>query len=148
MLKSISSIDRKKKLFALANTMNKQNERFLPVIPPLLDMLDLVITSEELEYLLKMEPNLYTYEQAASLSHMRDEEFSRLFESLQKKGFINIKFNEKGEERYILNSLAVGWYETQFHHLIGKPEEVEFSKRINEFFNYPRKFNFFPLPGN
>jgi len=145
MLKSISSIDRKRKLFTLANAMNKQNERFLPVIPPLLDMLDLVITSEELDYLITMGPHLYTYEQAASLSQMRDVEFSPFFETLKRKGFINIKLNEKGEERYQLNPLATGWYELQFHNLIGKPEAMEFSKRANDFFSYPRKLNFFPF---
>ncbi len=136
---------RKKKLKTLAKMMNKQNERLFPIIPPLLDMLDLVLTSEELDYLLRLgiEPNTYT--QAASFSNMADEQFETFFDTLLKKGFIHMKSNERSEDYYLLNAIAVGWYEVQVLYLMGKPEEKEFSRRLNECFNFAKRFNFFPL---
>lgn len=140
------SSERKRKLKMLAKLMNKQNERLIPVVPPLLDMLNLVLTSEELDYLLQLGTEPYTYEQAASLSNMPEDQFKIFFETLEKKGFIHIQFSEKGPERYILNAILVGWIEAQIPYLMGRPEEKEFARKLfDEYINYSKKLTFFPL---
>ena len=45
---------RKKKIKSLLGMMNKQNKRLIPVTPPLVRMMDMVVTDPELDCLLKM----------------------------------------------------------------------------------------------
>jgi hypothetical protein len=46
--------------------MNKQGQRLLPVAPPLVEMMDLVTTDDELEYLLIFSQRLTIYPDLAS----------------------------------------------------------------------------------
>jgi len=140
------SSEKRRKLKMLAKLMNKQNERFLPIVRPLLEMLNLVLTSEELDYLLLMGTAPQTYEQAASLSTLLEDQFESLFETLQKKGFISIRYTENGEERYILNAILVGWIEGQVPYLMGRPKEKEFATKLfGEYISYGKKFIYFFL---
>ena len=61
---------RKKKIKTLLSLMNKQNRRLIPIAPPLVEMMDLVTTDDELDYLLKMGTGLYRHEQATAASSM------------------------------------------------------------------------------
>jgi len=56
-----------------------------------------------------------------------------------------MEYDSDGKEEYRLNAIALGWYEAMMHYLVGKPQEKEFSKKWNEFFEFFQKFNFFPL---
>ena len=125
--------------------MNKQNQRFIPVAPPLVEMMDLVTTDDELDYLLQMGTGLYGHEQAAKASGMPDEEFQPFFDTMKRKGLVHIEFDDDGKEEYRLNAIAVGWYEAMMHYIVGKPEEKAFSEKWNEFFLFFKKFNFPPL---
>lgn len=71
--------------------MNRQNNRFWPPLDPILKTVDLVIEPEELNLLLKMGTDLYTYDQVAALSGINSEKFDAVFDSLKKKAFIGIK---------------------------------------------------------
>ncbi len=138
--------ERKKKLKTLLKYMNQQNERFFPAVQPLLDSFNLVLTADELDYLLKMKTDLYTYEQAAALSNMPQEQFDFIFETLRAKGFIKTEYYETGEERYVLHAIVVGWIEAQVPYLFGKPEEKEFAKIYHgDFIKYYKKYNYFPV---
>lgn len=135
---------RKKKIKTLLSMMNKQNQRFIPVAPPLVEMMDMVITDDELNYLLNMGTGLYDYEDAAQASTMPDEKFQSFFETMKRKGLVHIEFDD-GKEEYRLNAIAVGWYEAMMHYMVGKPQEKEFSEKWNEFFKFFKKFNFPPI---
>jgi ferredoxin len=137
--------NRKGDLRKLVILMNKQNKRFMPPFDPILKTIDLVITPDELDLLLKMGTDLYSYEQAAALSDMNSEKFNSIFESLKQKAFVGINNTETSEERYTLNPFVVGWFEGQVSYLIGKPEEKEFAQRYMEFFTSLRNRNFFPV---
>jgi ferredoxin len=131
-----------KKLVAL---MNKQNRRFVPARAPLLDTLDLVLSTEELGLLLTLQTGLYAFEEAHALSGMDSAVFGPVFDTLLRKGFIGIKYTAAGEERYTLRPFIVGWLEAQVSYLDGRPEEREFARRYMEFYNTLRRYNFFPL---
>ncbi|NQT23917.1 4Fe-4S binding protein [candidate division KSB1 bacterium] len=140
------TFERKKKLKQLLKLMDKQNERMMPPVKPLIESVDMVITEDELDYLLKVGTDLFTYEQAVSFSNLPEEKFDDLFHSVLVKGFIRKTF--KGDKTlYILNALLVGWFEAQTLYLEGKPEEAEFLKKslVGEYLVYFKKFNFFPL---
>jgi len=141
----ISLRNRKGDLRKLVTLMNRQNKRFMPPLEPILKIIDLCITPEEIGLLLKMGTDLYSYEQAAALSEMNSEKFNLIFESLKQKAFIGIKNPETSEEKYTLHPFVVGWFEGQVSFLIGRPEEKEFAQRYMEFFNSARNLNFFPI---
>lgn len=136
---------RKKKLRQLADMMNRQNDRFMVIAPPLLEMMDMVLTDQELDFLLKFGRKMYTVREAADLSGLSENLFRPFFDTLNRKGFIHLDFDESGDERYRLNAIAVGWYEAQTHYLIGKEQEKEFARKFDEFFEFFRKFNVYPV---
>jgi len=136
---------RKKKIRTLLAMMNKQNKRLIPIAPPLIEMMDLTVTEKELDYLLMMGIKSYDYEVGLNSGNLPDNQFRAFFEEMQKKGLVHVDFDENGKEKYRLNAIAVGWYETMVHYLSGKPQETAFSEKWNEFFKYFRKFNFFPF---
>ncbi len=136
---------RKKKIKTLLSMMGKQNERFFPVVPPLVELMDLVIDDTELDYLIQMGTGLFDNNQAAKASNMFDEHFKSFFDTMKRKGLIHIEFDKNGNEEYRLNAIAVGWYEAMMHYMVGKPREKAFSEKWNELFKFFRKFNFFPL---
>lgn len=137
--------DRKKKLKKLASMMNKQNERFIPLAPPIIEMMDMVIEAGELDYLIGMRNKKYSYDQAIKLSDMSEKKFKPFFEQICRKGFVHVEFDAEKKPVYRLNAIAVGWYESQMHYLVGKPEEKAFSKKFQEYFNFFKKFNFPPV---
>jgi Pyruvate/2-oxoacid:ferredoxin oxidoreductase delta subunit len=143
--KKITLQNKKSDLKKLVLLMNKQNKRFFPPFDAILKSIDYVITGEELDLLLRLGTDLYSYEEAATKCNMTMETFKVLFESLLLKGFIGIKYTPTGEERYSLHPVIVGWFEAQVSFLIGKPDEKEFARRWMEFFNSLRKYNFFPF---
>jgi len=137
--------ERKKHIKKLFSLMNKQNLRFIPIAPPLIDMMDMVIEDEELDFLLKMGTASYSFDKVQSLSEISDSNFQKFFDKLQRKGFVHVEHGSDGNKEYRLAAIAVGWYETMMHYSIGKPHEKEFSEKWNEFFKFFKKFNFFPL---
>jgi ferredoxin len=136
---------RKRKIKTLISMMNKQNQRFIVSAPPLVDMLNLVTSDDELDYLLQMGTELYSYEQAAKASNMPEEQFQLFFDTMKRKGLIHVENFSSEKEEYRLNAIAVGWYESMMHYIVGKPYEKEFSEKFDEYFKLFRKFNFFPL---
>lgn len=139
------SSERKKKLKALAKLMNKQSERVIPITKQLLDCLDLVVTPEETDFLMRMGTEPLTYKQAAALTDMPEEQFSKFFETIIKNGFIQLQFNKQDEERFILNPIVVGWLEMQLLNGGETPEQKEFARRTDAYFNTLKKLNIFPL---
>ena len=121
MAQSTMTSARKKKIKTILAMMNKQNQRFIPIAPPLVEMMDLVTTDEELDYLLQMGTELYDYEQAAKASKMSDEQFQSFFDTMKRKGLVHIEYDKSGKELYRLNAIAVGWYEAMMHYIVGKP---------------------------
>ena len=136
---------RRKKIKTLLGMMNKQNQRLIPVAPPLIEMMDLVISDEEIDYLLQMGTGLYNYKKAAKASKMPIEQFQPFFDRMKRKGLVHIEIDKSGEEEYRLNAIAVGWYEAMTHYIVGKPNERRFSEKWNDYSKFFLKFNFFPL---
>ena len=111
--------------------MNKQNQRFFPIAPPLIEMMDLVTSNQEINYLLQMGTGLYDYKKALKNSNMAEEEFQPFFEKMKRKGLVYIKNDESDRESYRLNAIAVGWYETMMHYM------ADVVKSLGSRFNLP-----------
>ncbi|MGM0451956.1 MAG: 4Fe-4S binding protein [Thermodesulfobacteriota bacterium] len=147
MAEASMSPARKKKLKTLFSRMNRQNNRFFINAPPLLEAMDMVLSADELDYLLKLGTGAHDYESARQKSRMPAVTFEPFFETLIKKGFIHPRPDETGRDWYQLNAIAVGWFETQVHYLNGKPEEAAFSRKFSQYMAYFRRFNVAPLRG-
>ncbi len=135
------SDSRQKRLKKLLKMMNEQNQRFIPIAPPLVEMMDMTTTDEELGYLLKMGKGLYTREQAAVLGGMPAERFDPLFDTMLRKGLLHAEIDRAGKQKYRLNAIAVGWYEAMMHYMMGRPGEQEFSQKWHEYFAFFKKLN-------
>ncbi|MFQ6037017.1 MAG: 4Fe-4S binding protein [Candidatus Aminicenantales bacterium] len=145
MRKKKMSSERRKNLRALIQWMNKRNKPPLPITKELVDCFEAAVTPEENAFLLKLGLRPHTYEELASLSGLPGEQFEPFFETLLHKGFV-WPTGENGEaERYLLNSILVGWFEIFLSDGSDAPEKQEFAKRVDRLFNSWRKLNFFPV---
>lgn len=136
---------RKKKIKALLSMMSKQGYRLIPIAMPLVEMMNLFITDNELDFLLRMGRRLYSYQDGLVAGNMPDEKFQPFFDTLKRKGLIHIEHNCGVEEKYRLNAIVVGWYELAMYYIMGKPQEKAFSEKWNNHLKYFSKFNFYPL---
>jgi ferredoxin len=136
---------RKQALRELAKLMNKRHQMPFPINEPLLDCFDLVITPEEVEFLLQMGTESFTYEDAARLSKMPDESFRPFFETQLKKGLVWMEQEDDGGDRYQVAGIMLGWFEMILSDGQETPEQQEFARRLDRLFNSWGKMNFFPL---
>ncbi len=136
---------RRKKLRALAEVMNKQNVVPIPITHALLECFDVVITTEEADFLLKVGNEPHTYEELTSLSGLEEKKFRPFLHRQLEKGLIEIYFDEDGKEHFQLPAIAPGWFE---HHLSAgrdTPETREFARRVDNYIQSFSKYNIFPL---
>lgn len=136
---------RKKKIKTLLSMMNQQNQRFFPIVQPLVEMMDLAVTDDEMAFLLRLGTASYAYEDAAAASHLPEESFRSFFDTIKRKGLVHVGLDENGQETYRLNAIAVGWFEAMMHYNVGRPQERSFYEKWHGYFEYFQKFNFFPL---
>jgi len=137
---------RKKKIKTLLSRMNKQNQRFIIIAPPLLEMMHMTIEDDELDYLLKMGTGPNSFEQVRKISAFDDDRFQTFFDTLLRKGLVHTEIDASAKSEYRLNAIAVGWYEAMMHYLMGKPQEKAFSEKFNEYFLFFKRFNSFSQP--
>jgi ferredoxin len=135
---------REKNLRSLARLMNKQNITNIPVTRELLDCFDVAVTPEENEFLFKIGTEPLTYEEISEFSELPDESFRPFLEKICRKGLIWTRYTEKGEERFILASILVGWFEMFLSDGSEAPEKKEFARRVDNLFKSWGKFNVFP----
>ena len=93
--------------------MNSQNERDFPAVRPFIEAMNIVITDNELDYLLNIGTGIYSFQEASAFSTLSNDKFYDMFESLKDKGFIKTEFNDKRDEVYTLNPIVIGWLEAQ-----------------------------------
>ena len=138
-----TSLRRKAKIWSLARTMNKQNVRFLPITPQIVDFMSVTLTDAELDFLLKIGPRSYTFTQAAALSRLPEAEFREFLENLLRKGFLQFQVKD-GEEHYLLFPILVGWFELQIFYGMKTHREREFARMAEGILRPVRKYN---VPG-
>jgi ferredoxin len=125
--------------------MNKRNVRVLPVIPLIIDLMDLMLENDEIDYLTQLSSRDYSYDDLLQLSDKPTEQFECFLDVLRKKGFIMVNIDQKGKEYFGLSPIAVGWVEMAEYYHRGHPNEKQFHRKLNELFLYSKKFNVDPL---
>ena len=136
---------RRRKLKLLAGLMKQQNQSSLPVTPPLLELLDLVITPQETDFLLQVGTTSITYEEALLIHRDGIEQFDAFFDTLLRKGLIWPADFESDAKCYELAPMLVGWFELQLCGGEETAEKKEFARRLEHGFRSWQRYNVFPL---
>ncbi len=145
MLSALSTINRKRIIRNIAIEMNKRNNRLLPVIMPIVNIMDDMLEDDEVEYLSKLDSRDYTYEDMFKLSDKSADKFDEFITRLQKKGFIMVNVDNNNREYFGLSPIVVGWFEMAEYYHRGRPNEAQFLKKINGIMIYFKKYNIPPL---
>ena len=129
----------------VAYDMNKRNKRLIPVVPPILDMMDIMLENNEVEYLYRLSSRDYSYNHLQKISNKSFDQFNQLLDGLMKKGFLMVNIDYKKNEYYGLMPIVVGWIEVAEYYHRGHEKKHEFQKQLYNLLNYFRRFNINPL---
>ena len=142
--KNISNA-RKKALRTLAKRMNERNAGSFPITNELLACFHFAMTEKENEFLLRIGTEFQSYDRLMTLSGYSQNEFETISKSCLKKGFLMMRRDTEGNERYIISSIMPGWFELYLSD--GKIDENrrEFVQYLEAFFQSWGKFNIFPV---
>lgn len=144
MNKSKVSEEPEKRLKKLAGLMNTRHRNPYPISEPLLDCLDHVLTSEEIDFLIEMGTDPYTYEQASSRTTLPGDRFKDFFEGLLRKGYIWPHDTPDETQWYKLPGLMLGAFEVYLADGEETPDKQEFARRLDSLLKYFAKLNTFP----
>ncbi len=133
------SPSRIKRLRQLADLMNTRHQNPFPITGELLGCFDVALSDEEVDFLLTMGTEPYTYEQAASTSNSSD--FPNFFERLIKKGLAWPQENKDGRALFALPGLMMGWFEVYLSDGEESPDKREFARRLDKLVRSFGKYN-------
>ena len=136
---------RLKKFKKLARMMNDQTTSYAHPMKSMYKIFDLMLTTEETDFLLHMGKSFYTRDELESHSGLPAEEFSSMLNGLIKKGIIWTELEEGVEEVFVLPPILPGWFELILTGGGETPRQYEFSKLLDDYFNEIKAWNFFPL---
>jgi len=124
--------------------MNTRHQNPFPISEPLLDCLDHVLTSEEIDFLVEMGTDPYTYEQASSCTPLPEDRFKDFFEGLLRKGYIWPHDTPDETQWYKLPGFMLGAFEVYLADGEETPDKQEFARRLDTLLKYFAKLNTFP----
>ncbi|MEJ2108612.1 MAG: 4Fe-4S binding protein [Acidobacteriota bacterium] len=138
------SKEKETNLKKLAGLMNTRHQNAYPISEPLLGCMDLVLDSEEIDFLIGMGTNPYTYEQAFSESSLPEEKFKAFFEGILRKGYAWPHDTSDGVQWYKLPGFMLGAFEVFLADGQETPEKKEFARRLDTLLRSFAKLNVFP----
>ncbi len=146
-MERVISKEREKQLKVLAKLFNKQSVNPPPIIKDILYCLDIAISPEEADFLIKVGEDRLTYEQLLLLSDRSEEAFRPFFDHMRHKGLLNTKFDENGIRSFKLYAMIPsGWFDdTYLSDGEESPEKKEFAFHFDQATKKLEKLNFFPL---
>jgi ferredoxin len=132
-----------KKLRQLAGLMNTRHQNPFPLTGELLGCFDIALSDDEVDFLLTMGTEPYTYEQAASQSHSQG--FPQFFKRLIRKGLAWPQEGRDGLKLFALPGIMTGWFEAYLWDGGETPEKREFARRLDVLMKSFGKYNACPL---
>jgi ferredoxin len=133
--------EREKRLKKLAGLMNTRHQNPFPVSEPLLDCIDHVLTSDEIDFLIAMGTDPYTYGQASSRSAMPEDRFKVFFDGLLRKGYVWPHDTPDETEWFKLPGFMLGAFEVYLSDGEETPEKQEFARRLDALLQSFAKLN-------
>ena len=124
--------------------MNTRHQNPYPLSEPLLGCLDIVLTTEEVDFLIGMGTEPYTYEQAASRSSLSEERFKDFFEGILRKGYAWPHDTQDEAQWYKLPGFMLGAFEVYLADGFETPEKKEFARHLDALLKSFGELNKFP----
>lgn len=97
----------KEKIITLGKYMNGNSKFHIPLVQSIIDCFEIVMTEEDIDYLLKLENGAYTKEELQTLWALDDAEFEKVFEQLMSKSLMW----QTTKGKYELIPIFPGWIE-------------------------------------
>lgn len=97
----------KEKIIALGNYMNGNSEFHIPLVKSIIECFEIVMTEEDMDYLLKLENGAYTKEELQELWQLDDTRFAKVFAQVMEKSLMW----QRTEGKYELIPIFPGWIE-------------------------------------
>ena len=145
MTGTTSLTDRAKNLRRLAQMMNTRHRFPYPITKELLDCFDVALSSEEIDFLLRIGTEPLTRPELLARSGLQEDLAEPLFRQLLKKGPLSSRTTAGKGEVYELTGIMVGWFETYLSDGQESPEKKEFAIRLDRLFRSFGKMNSFPM---
>ncbi len=136
--------ERETRLKELAKLMNTRHRNPYPVSEPLLSCLDIVLTPEEVDFLIRMGTDPYTYDQASFRSAMQEDRFKDFFDGILRKGYAWPHDTPDGKQWYKLPGFMLGAFEVFLADGQETPEKHEFARRLDALLQSFGEMNKFP----
>ncbi|TFG02031.1 MAG: hypothetical protein EU542_05810, partial [Promethearchaeota archaeon] len=130
----------KDKLEQLADLMNEQSIHPLETSDELFYIFDAVISTEEVDFMLKMGGGNQTLKSIRQKVDLSEKEIKSILEKLIYKGIITIIDDKEGNKVYHLMSIFPGWFELYLMRGEKTEESKLFAKRVEEYFEAAYKF--------
>jgi Pyruvate/2-oxoacid:ferredoxin oxidoreductase delta subunit len=130
----------KEKIIALGKYMNGNSSFSVPLVPAIIDCFELVMTEEEVDYLLKLKNDSFTKQELQKLWEVDDKEFERLFSQMMSKCLMW----QTNEGRFELIPIFPGWIE-MFASGPQNDTRRQVIERFGEFEELLKKLNIAPV---
>jgi len=143
MTETARPAEREQNLRKLAQMMNSRHRFPFPISKELVDCFDVALTSDEVEFLLRVGTEPLTRPELLARSGLREDLAEGLFEQLVKKGLLwSRAAGDKGEV-FLLAGIMLGWFEVYLSDGQETPEKKEFAVRLDRLFRSFGKMNSF-----
>ncbi|MBN2241895.1 MAG: 4Fe-4S binding protein [Acidobacteria bacterium] len=144
MNRSKMTAEREKSLKKLAVMMNTRHQNPFPLSEELLNCIDPVLAPEEVDFLIEMGTDPYTYDQVLSRSGMPEDRFKDFFEGIIRKGYAWPHDTPDEKQWYRLPGFMLGAFEVYLADGRETPEKREFARRLDALLHSFGKLNKFP----
>ncbi len=144
MNKTKRTKERENSLKKLAGLMNTRHQNPYPLSEPLLDCMDIVLTTEEVDFLIEMGTEPYTYEQAVSRTSMSKDRFRDFYNGILRKGYAWPHDTPDEGQWYKLPGFMLGAFEVYLADGQETPEKKEFARCLDALLKSFGELNKFP----
>lgn len=125
--------------------MGRQTQVLLPVTDSMLRLFDLVVTPEEVEFLLLLDTEPVTRNRLMEISGLAPDGLEAMLARTLEKGLIWTRATPESGTTYVLAPIMPGWFEMYLAGGKETPDRREFARRMSDLFEDYRMLNVFPL---
>ena len=130
----------KDKIEELADLMNSQSIHPMQASDELFHIFDAVLSTEEIEFMLKMGGGKHSLDNLKARIDLSDEQIITIVDKLVYKGPIAIIKDQEGNEYYNIMSIFPGWFELYLMRGEETAESKLFAERVEQLFEAAYRF--------
>jgi ferredoxin len=125
--------------------MGRQTQGLLPVTDSMLRLFDLVVTPDEVEFLLLLDTEPMPRSRIMERTDLAPQELETMLERTIEKGLVWTRVKPGGDTSCVLAPIMPGWFEMYLAAGKETPDRREFARRMSALFEDYKMLNVFPL---